>query len=306
MIALILNSGRGSRMDILTAEHPKCMTEISPNETILSRQLKQIVEAGIEKVVITTGYKNEVLTEYCNRLDLPLDITFVHNDAFMETNYIYSIYLAREFLQDDILLMHGDLVVENTVFDEICEQAHSCMTVSTTLALPQKDFKAVVEDGTIQKVGIEFFDNAVAAQPLYHLKKEDWCRWLDNISAFCESGATEKRTCYAENALNELNGACNIKPFDFKDRLCAEIDTPEDLKTVSERLKALENRLVYLCFSTDILHGGHIALLKKARRLGRLIVGVLNDETVASYKRFRWYRLKSVKNCSKTVPAYIK
>ena len=59
MIALILNSGRGSRMDILTAEHPKCMTEISPNETILSRQLKQIVEAGIEKVVITTGYKTK-------------------------------------------------------------------------------------------------------------------------------------------------------------------------------------------------------------------------------------------------------
>ena len=44
MKALILNSGMGSRMGVLTSEHPKCMTEISPLETILSRQLRQIEE----------------------------------------------------------------------------------------------------------------------------------------------------------------------------------------------------------------------------------------------------------------------
>ena len=42
MKALILNSGMGSRMGVLTSEHPKCMTEISGRETILSRQLSQI------------------------------------------------------------------------------------------------------------------------------------------------------------------------------------------------------------------------------------------------------------------------
>ena len=38
MKALILNSGLGSRMGALTSEHPKCMTELNPKETILSRQ----------------------------------------------------------------------------------------------------------------------------------------------------------------------------------------------------------------------------------------------------------------------------
>ena len=70
------------------------------------------------------------------------------------------------------------------------------------------------------------------------------------------------------------------------DRLCAEIDTPEDLASVSARLAEIENRTVYLCFSADLLHSGHIALLRRARRLGRLIVGVLSDEAVAGYKRF--------------------
>ena len=117
MKTLILNSGLGSRMGVLTSEHPKCMTEISAHETILSRQLKMIADAGIEEVVITTGYYDGVLVNYCKSLDLPLHYTFVKNPAYDQTNYIYSIYCAREYLNDDILLMHGDLVFENRALD---------------------------------------------------------------------------------------------------------------------------------------------------------------------------------------------
>ena len=61
MVALILNSGLGTRMGVLTSEHPKCMTEISSHETILSRQLKQISDEGISEVVMTTGAFDSVL-----------------------------------------------------------------------------------------------------------------------------------------------------------------------------------------------------------------------------------------------------
>ena len=98
MKALILNSGLGSRMGVLTSEHPKCMTEISPRETILSRQLNQLSEAGIRDVVITTGYYDGILVDYCHSLDLPLNFTFVKNPVYDQTNYIYSIYCAREYL----------------------------------------------------------------------------------------------------------------------------------------------------------------------------------------------------------------
>ena len=283
MKALILNSGMGSRMGVLTSEHPKCMTEVSPRETILSRQLKLLADAGIQEVVMTTGLFDSVLVNYCHSLDMPLNFTFVKNPAYRETNYIYSIYCAREYLDDDIILMHGDLVFEAEVLDQILASEVSCMAVSSTLPLPEKDFKAVVRDGMVQKVGIEFFNEAMEAQALYHLKREDWKRWLDRIVAFCESGNTK---VYAENALNELNGAANIHALDVRDLLCAEIDNPEDLAVVSAKLQQIEARTVYMCFSTDIIHSGHIAIIKKAQKLGRLIIGVLSDEAVASYKRF--------------------
>ena len=271
-------------MGVLTSEHPKCMTEISHRNTILSRQLRQCVEYGIKEVVMTTGYYDKVLIDYCNFLHLPLKITFVNNPLYDKTNYIYSIYCAKDHLKDgDIILMHGDLVFENLVFEAVVDSPDSCMTVSSTLPLPEKDFKAVIKDGRIEKVGIEFFENAMAAQPLYKIKKEDWLVWLSNIERFCEN---DNRKCYAENALNEVSGQCAIKPLDVKDMLCAEIDTPEDLEVVSAKLRTVNDRTVYMCFSTEYIHSGHIAIIKRAKRLGRLTIGVLSDQAVASFRRF--------------------
>ena len=284
MKALILNSGLGHRMGVLTSEHPKCMTEISHRNTILSRQLRQCADYGIEEVVMTTGYYDQVLIDYCHFLHLPLKISFVNNPIYDKTNYIYSIYCAKEQLKDDdIILMHGDLVFENLVFEAVVNSPDSCMTVSSTLSLPEKDFKAVIKDGRIEKVGIEFFENAMAAQPLYKIKRSDWTVWLSNIERFCEM---DNRKCYAENAFNEVSDKCIIKPLDVKDMLCSEIDTPEDLAVVSQKLRAVNDRTVYMCFSTEYIHSGHIAIIKRAKRLGRLTIGVLSDQAVASFRRF--------------------
>lgn len=284
MKALILNSGLGHRMGVLTSEHPKCMTEISPSDTILSRQLRQMVDFGVEEVVMTTGYYDQILIDYCHFLHLPLKITFINNPLYDKTNYIYSIYCAKDSLKDDdILLMHGDLVFENLVLEAVINNPESCMTVSSTLPLPEKDFKAVIKANRIEKIGVNFFQNAVSAQPLYRINKKDWSVWMDRIEKFCETGQTQ---CYAETAFNEVSDHCAIMPLDVKNLLCAEIDTPDDLSSVSAKLKEVDERKVYMCFSTEYIHSGHIAIIKRAKRLGRLIIGVLSDEAVASYKRY--------------------
>lgn len=238
MKALILNSGMGSRMGKYTAEHPKCMTDLLNGETIISRQLKMLKAVGVDEVVITTGYFRDVLIEYCNSLGLPLKYTFVHNEIYNQTNYIYSIYCAKEHLENqDIIMLHGDLVFEESVLRDILAFEGSCMKVSSTLPLPEKDFKAVVCDGKVKKVGVEFFESAMEAQALYKLNKPQWKLWLDKISEFCES---DNRSCYAEKALNEITDDCTVYAYDVKDRLCSEIDTPEDWDVVLKRLKSLE------------------------------------------------------------------
>ena len=66
---------------------------------------------------------------------------------------------------------------------------------------------------------------------------------------------------------------------------------------------------VYTAFSVDILHDGHINILKYAAKYGEVIVGLLTDEAIASYKNLphlsyqkRKYIIENVKYVSKVIP----
>jgi len=42
---------------------------------------------------------------------------------------------------------------------------------------------------------------------------------------------------------------------------------------------------VYVGISADLIHPGHLETINEARKLGDVIIGLLTDEAVASYKR---------------------
>ena len=44
-------------------------------------------------------------------------------------------------------------------------------------------------------------------------------------------------------------------------------------------------KTVYVGMSADIIHTGHLNIIHEANKLGRVVVGVLTDEAIASYKR---------------------
>lgn len=236
MRALILNSGIGKRMGELTKTKNKCMAQIGENTTIIDWQLQMLLKAGVSDVVITTGPFAEHLQEYVTGKYPQMVFTFCYNAEYDRTNYIYSIALAADVLDDDILLMHGDLVFEESVITDVLNAQTSVMVIDKSLPLPEKDFKAVVQDNTITKVGIEFFEQAYAAQPLYKLLKKDWSLWLANILKFCRE---DKRSVYAENALNEISGQLDVLPLDVDGRICMEVDNLEDL----ERARSLFEKM---------------------------------------------------------------
>ncbi|MBE5822587.1 MAG: phosphoenolpyruvate mutase [Butyrivibrio sp.] len=283
MKALILNSGIGKRMGDVTKNTPKCMSEISENETILSRQLIALNEIGIEDVVITIGPFAGMVVDYCLGLNLPLNIKFIKNTEYENTNYIYSIFLAKEYLDDDILILHGDLVFEDEVLQKIVSCENDVVVVNSLQPLSDKDFKAVIKDNRVVRIGVDCFNDALNMMPMYKLSKNVWSHWLDEICRFIACG---ERNCYAEEALNGILDSNSVVPLNIGKMFCAEVDTIEDLTVVKAKAREIKNHTVYMCFSTDIIHSGHIALIRKAERLGKLIIGVLSDEAVISYKRF--------------------
>ena len=64
-------------------------------------------------------------------------------------------------------------------------------------------------------------------------------------------------------------------------------------------LKNEKNKLVYIALSADILHEGHLNIINKASKLGKVIVGLLTDEAIASFKKIPFKLSTKTNACSK-------
>lgn len=233
--AVILNSGLGSRLGTLTETQPKCMMPLTAESTVLSKQLFDMAEAGIEEFVITTGPFPGLIEEYISKINFPHKVTYVENSIYASTNYIYSLYLAREEIKDAVMMAHGDIVTTAAVYKKILDsEAENTVVIDTTLPEPEKDFKGKVENGRVHAVSVKISgENCIALQPVYKLSNILMNAWLDKMSEFVNAGTTG---VYAENALNEILDKHLLVPCDLKGQMCMEVDTPEDLAVAQKLL----------------------------------------------------------------------
>ncbi|MDD3692601.1 MAG: iron-containing alcohol dehydrogenase [Oscillospiraceae bacterium] len=240
MKAIIFNSGLGNRMGEFTKQNHKSMAMLKNGETILERQLRILAECGLRDFIITTGPFKEQLEQVCSKEQFShLNFNFVNNPIYDKTNYIYSMYLAREHFNDDALILHGDLVFDKKLIEEILKCDYkSLATASMSKPLPKKDFKARIIAGNIREVSVNIFDsNCFAFQPLYKLSKDKLKAWTKKVEEYINAGNDK---VYAENALNELLMDLEIKAFEYESFYIDEVDNLEDLARVSEEIRQFD------------------------------------------------------------------
>lgn len=234
MKAIIFNSGYGNRMGEFTKTHHKSMAPLKDGETIFHRQLRLLSAEGVKDFIITTGPFEDQLK--ATAAEFPeLNFTFVRNDIFDKTNYIYSMYLARDYIDDDMIFMHGDLVFNRKLVHDVlqCEDKNTA-TVNFKKALPEKDFKGRVAEGKVIEVSIKIFDaDCFAFQPFYKLDKYTASAWVGKVVEYIHKDETK---CYAENALNEIFPALNVRAFSYESYYIDEIDNLEDHARVTAEI----------------------------------------------------------------------
>lgn len=231
MKAIILASGTGSRLMPLTKNKPKNLVEVN-GKPILKYQLRALLNNNIKDIIITTGPFEKKVKEYISENFNTLKVEYVNNPIYDKTNYIYSLWLTKKLINDDILLLHGDLIFEDSVLEGLLESPEdNAVVVDSQLALPEKDFKGVIKNNYVSKIGINYFDKAIALQPLYKLSKDSFKKWMNSIESFINKGHD---SCYAEDALNEISEQIKLRLYDIKGRLCMEIDTNEDLENAKK------------------------------------------------------------------------
>lgn len=228
MKALILNSGVGRRLRPLTKRIPKPLLVVG-NNTILGHQLDSLLSCGVRDVIITTGPLENKLKSYMRERYSNVNASYVRNPRYRTTNYIYSMWLARESIDDDIILLHGDLLFERRLLEKLIDQKFSnCVLVNKEIKPPKKDFKAVIENNRVVKIGVEFSGkNAFFSAPLYKFSKLDFMMWLDKIDRAIKEG---NLNIYAESVFNKISDKILLRPLYFSEEFCMEIDNKEDLE----------------------------------------------------------------------------
>lgn len=132
MQAIILAAGMGKRLKELTQDNTKCMVKVN-GVTLIERMLRQIEKQGVSRIVIVVGYQGQKLIDYIGTLGIKTPVQFVNNPIYDKTNNIYSLALAKEWLQkEDTLLFESDLIFEDAALDALVSDPRE------TLALVDK------------------------------------------------------------------------------------------------------------------------------------------------------------------------
>ena len=232
-------------MGELTRNKHKSMIKLYNDETILERQIRILNEYGIKEFVITVGYQKEQIIQMTKKYT-NISFTFVENYDYMNTNYIVSMNNAYELLDDNSLLLHGDLVFNRKLIEKILkDKRESICLFNENKQLPEKDFKGRFKDNILREVSISIFDDdCYAFQPLYKLSKKDINVWKNKVKEFVNNGKTK---VYAEEALNEITDRISIYGMSYKDDYIEEIDNIDDYIRVSNEIKIFdeeENKLL--------------------------------------------------------------
>lgn len=106
--AVILAAGIGSRLRNIHNDKPKGFLQLGA-KPIIEESIARLVFAGINEIIIVTGYQNQFYDEL--KIKYPF-IKTVKNDIFETTGSMYSLWTAKELVKNDFLLIESDLIYE--------------------------------------------------------------------------------------------------------------------------------------------------------------------------------------------------
>lgn len=110
MIGAILCGGHGKRLRPLTDDTPKTLIEIKEGYTILDKQLIDLRNAGIDKVILLTGHLSYKIEERYGQKWKGIDILYSKEEKPLGT--LHAINLGLKDVDEDVIVRNGDVVAD--------------------------------------------------------------------------------------------------------------------------------------------------------------------------------------------------
>jgi len=135
MKLIIMAAGVGSRLSEISNGKPKCLIEAA-DETLIRRIIRIFHSREIYDITIITGYESDLVHS-----EVGNEVNFVTNPFYSVTNSIASLWLARNELQGDTVLMNADLFFEPDLLDTVLDQNKSAVMMSDSTRIETADYR---------------------------------------------------------------------------------------------------------------------------------------------------------------------
>ena len=231
MKGIILAAGVGSRLENLGNSNPKTLLEVN-GKSILSFILEAFQNAGIRDIIICHGYQSDKIIDFCKKYS-NLNFKFVENIEFKVTNNLYSLYLARDHFNDEVIIIDGDIIPHPVIIKDLVKQKKTTIVVdenSYLKEIPRPDSKNNVSKKrriTASKKLIHPLDVNVCITKIgrndLEIVKNEIERIIEeenNLNSFVWTSI--------KNLLKE--GFIDVETYNIKTEFWHEIDTPDDLR----------------------------------------------------------------------------
>ena len=227
MRVLILAAGKGTRISRYLSGNPKSTVEIG-GTTLLEYTVSMFLKKGINTIGIAVGYRQEYIRETLK--DYP--VQYFYNPFFDVTNSIASAWFSRNFLcNDDVLIMNGDVFMEEVLFDEVINAKKSPVMFADETRKEEADYKFYYEHDILMKYGKELEGEDITGEYVGIAKIGK-----DFMPSFCsklnEMICTQQHGVWWENVLYQSIPFTNVYVQETKGLFWAEVDYIEDYERI--------------------------------------------------------------------------
>lgn len=227
--ALLLAAGTGSRLYPLTKDEPKCLTSVC-GKTILGRMVSNLIKQGMKRLVIVTGHLEHCIREYLGDQIGELKIEYIFSPLYKTTNNIYSLWMAREVINEPFLLLESDLVFDESLLDEMVYPDRIALAVmqpwmnGTCVTINQSHMVHEFLTGDREtSAGIKH-----KTVNIYSFSVNSWKKIIKHLDIQISAGNVNS---YYETVFADLisDNHIALKSVSFDNKPWYEIDTIEDL-----------------------------------------------------------------------------
>lgn len=227
MQALILAAGRGSRLGSLTADQPKCLLKLGETP-LLVRQIEMLQGAGIQDVLIVTGYRREMIELAIRRFR---GVRTLFNPFWPLTNVISSAWMGMRELVDSFIYLHADTIFTPMMLENLINSKGDLVLPYDRHECADEEMKVRFEKGRLVEIN-KTMDARTCDGEFLGVCRIDRAA-LDRVRSVVEEELDQQRfQSFFEAVIQVLvdRRLAEVIALEVTGQFWKEIDTEEDLQ----------------------------------------------------------------------------